>query len=128
MQLDRAPTWHHNGLSHFHPFTCDVRHRSLQMCRSVVSAVVAGLATLFVALPITAVAAPESVRAPLAPKRLVVDSASAPVLSVDQAALTVDIVLVPDGEYQPVHPDSLDSVDESSPPAPLDSTGNAEKP
>jgi hypothetical protein len=98
------------------------------MFRSVVSAGVAGLATLFVALPITAVAASESARAPLAPKRLVVDSASAPVLSVDQAALTVDIVLVPDGEYQPVHPDSLDSVDKPSSPAPLDSTGDAEKP
>jgi hypothetical protein len=61
--------------------------------------------------------------APLAPKRLVVDSVSAPVLSVDQAALMVEIVLVPDGEYQPVHPDSMDSTDESPSPAPFDATG-----
>jgi hypothetical protein len=58
----------------------------------------------------------------------VVDSVSAPVLSVDQAALTVDIVLVPDGEYHPIHPDSLGGTDESSSPAPQDAAGNADRP
>ncbi len=95
------------------------------MFRSVVSAVVAGLATLFVALPLTVDAASDPTRTPSAPKRLVVDSVSAPVLSVDQAVLAVDIVLVPDGEYRPVHPDSLDNTDESPSPAPLDATGDA---
>ncbi len=69
------------------------------------------LGSLFVA-PLS-VADASTDPAPLAPKRLVVDSVTAPVLSVDQAAITVDIVLVPDGEYVPVHPDSLDLGDES---------------
>lgn len=81
------------------------------MSRVLVPTLLGGLATLFVALPLALGAAADP--APLAPKRLVVDSVTAPVLSVDQAALTVDIVLVPDGEYIPVHPDSLDPVDES---------------
>jgi hypothetical protein len=86
----------------------------------------AALATLFVALPIAAGAAAD--HAPLAPKRLVVDSVSAPALSVDQAALLVDIVLVPDGEYQPVHPDSGDDTDESPSAAPRDAAGDAHGP
>lgn len=85
------------------------------MLRTVLPPVVAAMATLFVALPMAASAAADP--APLAPKRLVVDSVSAPVLSVDQAALLVDIVLVPDGDYQPVHPDSLDNADEAQSPA-----------
>lgn len=97
------------------------------MFHSLVPAIAAGLATLFVAFPVTADAAPDSGRSPLAPKRMVVDSASAPVLSVDQAAQTVDIVLVPDGEYHPVHPDSLET-DESPSPAPLGSTDAAGTP
>lgn len=88
------------------------------MSRELLPALLGGLATLFVALPLAAGAAADP--APLAPKRLVVDSVTAPVLSVDQAAMTVEIVLVPDGEYIPVHPDSLDSEDES--PASLDAT------
>jgi hypothetical protein len=84
------------------------------------------MATLFVALPMAAGAAADP--APLAPKRLVVDSVSAPVLSVDQAALLVDIVLVPDGEYQPVHPDSLDITAESGSPSPLDATDATDAP
>jgi hypothetical protein len=93
------------------------------MSRALISAVLGGLATLFVALPLAVGAAADP--APLAPKRLVVDSVSAPVLSVDQTALMVDIVLVPDGEYRPVHPDSLDNASESPLPAPLDATGDA---
>ena len=96
------------------------------MLRSVLPPVVAALATLFVALPMAAGAAADP--APLAPKRLVVDSVSAPVLSVDQAVLLVDIVLVPDGDYQPVHPDSLDSADESGSPSPLDATDGTDSP
>jgi hypothetical protein len=88
------------------------------MSRELVPALLGGLATLFVALPLAAGAAADP--APLKPKRLVVDSVTAPVLSVDQAAMTVEIVLVPDGEYVPVHPDSIESDDES--PATLEPT------
>lgn len=95
------------------------------MVRIAVRPVVAALATLFVALPMAAGAAADP--APLAPKRLVVDSVTAPVLSVDHAAQLVEIVLVPDGEYQPVHPDSLDKPDESSSPALSDATGEPAK-
>ncbi|MEW6683400.1 MAG: hypothetical protein AB1451_10830 [Nitrospirota bacterium] len=91
------------------------------MIRTVLPSVVAAMATLFVALPMAAGAAADP--APLAPKRLVVDSVSAPVLSIDQAALLVDIVLVPDGDYQPVHPDSLGNADEAQSPALPDATG-----
>jgi len=91
------------------------------MVRMVLPPVAAALATLFVALPMAAGAAADP--APLGPRHLVMDAESAPVLSVDQAALTVDIVLVPDREYQPVHPDSLDDTDDSLSPAPPDATG-----
>jgi hypothetical protein len=43
-----------------------------------------------------------------APQRLVVDSESAPVVSIHDAAQLVEIVLVPSGDYRPVHPDSIE--------------------
>lgn len=85
------------------------------MPRVWVPVLLSGLATLFVALPLAVGAAPHPT--PIAPKRLVVDSVTAPVLSIDQATTAVEIVLVPDGDYVPVHPDSLDLGDDATVPS-----------
>lgn len=66
--------------------------------------------SLVLGLPLAALA---STDAPRTPERLVVDSVSAPVLSVKDGTRTVEIVLVPDAEYQPVHPDSVDTKDDA---------------
>ncbi|MFZ5875074.1 MAG: hypothetical protein ACOYXU_01575 [Nitrospirota bacterium] len=65
------------------------------------------VAVLLTAGPFAAQAA-DAPATTAAPQRLVVDSESAPVLSIHDAAQLVDIVLIPNGDYHPVHPDSVE--------------------
>jgi hypothetical protein len=65
-------------------------------------------AVLLAMVPLAAQAA--DAPAPTAtPQRLVVDSESAPTVSIHDAAQLVEIVLVPNGDYRPVHPDSIEA-------------------
>jgi hypothetical protein len=78
------------------------------------------VAVLLAASPFAAQAA-DTLPPAAAPQRLVVDSESAPVVSVRDAAQLVEIVLIPSGEYRPVHPDSIDpdaadTADDADPP------------
>jgi hypothetical protein len=65
------------------------------------------LAVVLLAMAPLAVQAAESPSPTTAPQRLVVDSESAPVVSIHDAAQLVEIVLIPNGDYRPVHPDSI---------------------
>ena len=67
------------------------------------------IAGLLTACPFAAHAAADSPAPPAAPQRLVVDSDSAPVVSIHNAAHLLEIVLIPSDDYRPVHPDSIDT-------------------
>ncbi len=64
-------------------------------------------AAVLLAMGSLAAQAADSPAPTAAPQRLVVDSESAPVVSIHDAAQLVEIVLVPTGDYRPVHPDSI---------------------
>ncbi len=66
-------------------------------------------AALLAACPLAAHAAADATAPPDTPQRLVVDSESAPVVSIHDAAELVEIVLIPSGDYRPVHPDSIET-------------------
>jgi hypothetical protein len=66
-------------------------------------------AGLIAASPFAALAAADIPAPTAAPQRLVVDSESAPVVSIHDAAQHVEIVLIPGDDYLPVHPDSIDT-------------------
>ncbi|HET8759693.1 MAG TPA: hypothetical protein VFN94_01400 [Nitrospiria bacterium] len=66
------------------------------------------LAALMAACPIAVHAADDTEDSTRPPQHLVVDSDSAPKVSVTNAVQLVEIVLVPSGEYRPVHPDSVE--------------------
>jgi hypothetical protein len=73
------------------------------------------VAGLIAASPFAAHAAADPPTTTAAPQRLVVDTDSAPVVSIHDATQLVEIVLIPSEDYRPVHPDSIDTEAGESP-------------
>jgi hypothetical protein len=66
-------------------------------------------AGLIAASPFAALAAADLPAPTAVPQRLVIDSESAPVVSIHNATQLVEIVLIPSDDYRPVHPDAIDT-------------------